>query len=102
MNYTVRSRAWRDLEETMTYLRDEAGDENAIRFWEQAQATFAALTRQPFLGRPRPDLKPEGLRSWRVNGFENWLIFYRVAAAEIEIVRVRHGMMDLPGMFRKE
>jgi plasmid stabilization system protein ParE len=101
MNYTIHPRAWLDLEETMTYLRDQAGDEMAVRYWAQAQETFAALTRQPFLGRPRPDLNPPGLRSWRVNGFENWLIFYQ-AGAGIEIFRVRHGMMDLPKVFRKE
>jgi plasmid stabilization system protein ParE len=84
----------------MTYLRDEAGDEMAVRFWEQAQITFAALTRQPFLGRPRPDLKPPGLRSWRVDGFDNWLVFYSVGET-VAIFRVRHGMMDLPKIFSK-
>jgi plasmid stabilization system protein ParE len=85
----------------MAYLRHEAGDELSIRFWAQAQATFDALTRQPLIGRPRPDLKPSGLRSWRVNGFENWLILYRVGEA-VEIFRVRHGMMDLPKIFPRE
>jgi hypothetical protein len=40
MNYTVRSRAWLDIEETMAYLRDQAGAELAVRFWAQAQATL--------------------------------------------------------------
>ena len=101
MNYTVRPRAWLDLEETMEYLRDQAGDEIAVRFWEQVQVTFLALNRQPRLGRPRPDLNPPGIRSWRVNGFENWLIFYQSGEA-VEIYRVRHGMMDLPEILRKE
>jgi toxin ParE1/3/4 len=101
MKYTVRPRAWLDLEETMAYLRDQAGDELAVRFWGLAQETFDALTRQPFLGRPRPDLKPPGLRSWRVNGFENWLIFYQ-AGTTVEIFRVRHGMMDLPKVIQKD
>jgi plasmid stabilization system protein ParE len=63
MNYTVYPRAWLDIEETMAYLRDEAGEGTALRFVDHAQATFAALTAQPFLGRPRPDLRPPGLRS---------------------------------------
>jgi toxin ParE1/3/4 len=102
MKYTVRPRAWRDTEATMAYLRAEAGDEMTVRFWEQAQATFDTLTRQPFWGRLRPDLNPPGLRSWRVNGFQNWVIFYRVGETGIEIFRVRHGMMDLPKLFQKE
>jgi plasmid stabilization system protein ParE len=48
----------------------------------------------------RHDLRPPGLRSWRVDGFENWLVFY-VIKTEIEIVRVRHGMMDLPKIFEE-
>jgi len=101
MKYAVRPRAWLDLEETMAYLRDQAGDELAVRFWQQAQMTFETLTRQPLLGRPRPDLNPPDLRSWRVKGFENWLIFYQ-ARETVEIFRVRHGMLDLPGALKKE
>ena len=32
MKYIVRPRAWLDIEETMKYLRDQAGDETAIAF----------------------------------------------------------------------
>lgn len=101
MKYFVRPRAWLDIEETMAYLRDEADDETAARFWQRAQETFDFLTRQPALGRPRPELKPSGLRSWRVDDFENWLVFYGIKT-EIEIYRVRHGMMDLPKIFETE
>jgi len=99
MRYFLRPQAWRDIEETMTFLRDRADEETAIRFWQRAQETFASLTRQPGMGRPRPDLRPVGIRSWRVDDFENWLIFYRVGQSELDIIRVRHGMMDLPKIF---
>jgi plasmid stabilization system protein ParE len=101
MNCLIYPRAWLDIEETMTYLRAEAGDEIAIRFWEHAQVTLNTLTQQPFLGRPRADLKPAEIRSWRINGFENWLVFYQVSPTEIKIFRIRHGMMDLPKIFRQ-
>ncbi|HEY1719400.1 MAG TPA: type II toxin-antitoxin system RelE/ParE family toxin [Verrucomicrobiae bacterium] len=100
MKYTVRPQSWLDIEETMTYLRDHADDEAAARFWQRTQDTFAALAEQPALGRVRPDLRPPGLRSWRVDGFDNWLVFY-IIKTEIEIVRVRHGMMDLPKIFEE-
>jgi plasmid stabilization system protein ParE len=38
-------------------------------------------------------------RSWRVNGFEKWLVFYLTGEKEVEIIRVRHGMMNLPEIF---
>ena len=102
MKYIVRPRAWLDIEETMKYLRDQAGEETAIRFWQCAQDTFAWLTQQPGVGRPRPDLRPDGLRSWRVREFENWLVFYGSAEGGVEIFRVRHGMMDLPKIPQRE
>ncbi|MGH7953614.1 MAG: type II toxin-antitoxin system RelE/ParE family toxin [Limisphaerales bacterium] len=98
MKYTVRPRAWLDIEEIMTYLRDEADEEVAARFWRRAQDTFVFLTQQPGVGRRRSDLRPEGLRSWQVHEFENWLIFYGASEAGIEIFRVRHGMMDLTSL----
>jgi toxin ParE1/3/4 len=99
MKYIVRPKAWLDIEESMTWLWARAGDEIAIRFWQGTQETFVALARQPGQGSPRVDLKPVGLRSWRVNGFEKWLVFYISSETEVEIIRVRHGMMNLPEIF---
>jgi plasmid stabilization system protein ParE len=49
------------------------------------------LSRQPQLGRPRPELYP-GLRSFPIGHF---VAFYRpVAVAGIEIVRVLHSARD--------
>jgi toxin ParE1/3/4 len=102
MKYIVRPKAWLDIEENMTWLRERADDPTAIRFWQRTQETFAALARQPGQGRPRTDLKPTGLRSWRVNGFEKWLVFYLTGETEVDIIRVRHGMMNLPEIFEME
>ena len=99
MKYTVRPKAWLDFEESMTYLRAEANEETAIRFWLRAQETFEGLARQPGAGRSRPDLKPDGLRSWRVNDFEKRLVFYLTHETAVEIFRVRHGMTNLPEIF---
>ena len=99
MRYIIRPQAWFDIEETMTYLRDHADGQTAVRFWQRTQDTFAVLTKQPGMGRLRPDLRPATLRSWRVNDFENWLIFYTVGQTELEIFRVKHGMMDLSKVF---
>jgi plasmid stabilization system protein ParE len=57
MKYIARPKAWFDLEEIMTHLRIEAGEETAVRFWQRARETT------------------------------------------VEIIRVRHGMMDLPEIF---
>ena len=51
-----------------------------------------SLVAHPELGRERPDVK-EGLRSWAVAGFGNWLVFYRI---EDQRLRLLHGARDLP------
>ena len=66
--------------------------------------TVENLARQPLKGRLRKfrggDLK--NIRSWRVDGFENYLIFYRFAAMRLEILRIKHGAMDFPRALRKD
>jgi plasmid stabilization system protein ParE len=42
----------------------------------------------------------KNIRSWRVNGFENPLIFYRLAGERLEILRIKHGAMRFPQAFR--
>ena len=44
----------------------------------------------------------EGLRVWRIQGFEKHLIFYRPVADGIEIVRVLHGARDLDRLLESE
>jgi toxin ParE1/3/4 len=61
------------------------------------------LALQPLKGRLRKfrgeDLR--GIRSWRVNRFENYLIFYRVTVSRLEILRIKHGAMDFPRTLRE-
>ena len=70
----------------------------AQRFLEAIDATIQGLGLQPFKGRLRKfrgaDLR--NIRSWRVDGFENYLIFYRLTTSRLEILRVKHGAMDFP------
>ena len=66
-----------------------------IRFLRAVDDTVQALRAHPELGRQRPDVK-QGLRSWRVEGFVNWLIFYRVEDQNLRLVRLLHGARDLP------
>lgn len=57
------------------------------------------LLATPRIGAERPFGRIEGLRMWRVPGFEKHLIFYRETADGIEIIRVLHGARDLAGLF---
>jgi plasmid stabilization system protein ParE len=55
------------------------------------------LAMHPGIGRTRTDLRPASIRSWRIRGFPNILIFYEVLPDRIRLLRVLHGHRDLQG-----
>jgi toxin ParE1/3/4 len=83
-----------DLQEGYRYLRKfDRG--RAEAFLEAAYDTFEFLAENPGLGRPRPEFGYEDLRSWRVDSFRRYLIFYSALPGKIQIWRVLHGTRDL-------
>lgn len=80
----------------------ERNPEAAVRFLEAIDATVHGLALQPLKGRLRKfrgaDLR--GIRSWRVDHFENYLIFYRLKPGQLEVLRIKHGAMDFPESLR--
>lgn len=91
-----RAAARRDLVEHFIYLAENVDPEIAERFLAMAEASFNDLTGQPMIGVPltlrHPDLA--GLRKWRVNDFDNFLIFYLPRPDGVSIVRVLHAARD--------
>jgi toxin ParE1/3/4 len=103
MRARIRPQSWLDVEEAMRYLKHEAGEQTAVRFFERVRQTLKQLSRQPEMGRPRLDLEPAGIRSWRVaKPFEKWLVFYRIVEDGLEILRIKHGAVDIPSLFLLE
>jgi toxin ParE1/3/4 len=91
-----RPAARRDLVEHYVYLAESAGEETADRFLRQADATFALLAGQPGIGVALTLRAPQltGLRKWRVEDFEKFLIFYLPRPDGASIVRVMHAAQD--------
>ena len=80
----------------MTWLRDKAGARWRQRGTILCATPSAPCNNIPSLGRPRNDLSPPGIRSWRVSGFPRWLIFYTVDERDhLVIYRLRQGTMNL-------
>lgn len=98
--FTVSPEAQKDLDQIHAHISGDNPDA-ADRVLEAALATFEALAKMPGMGRPRTFKHSglSGLRSFRAEGFRNYLIFYRPAAAGVEIVRVLHGARDLDQLF---
>jgi plasmid stabilization system protein ParE len=85
-----------DVAEELTRLNELAGPEVAERWYISLKETIRQLRIQPFLGRERKDLKPPGLRSWRLSDYPRWLIFYGIDGDNnLVLYRVRQGTMNL-------
>lgn len=70
----------------------------AFRFMDAIDKTVEGLKIHPLKGRLRlfrgKNLK--NIRSWRVDGFETYLLFYRFDGKLLDILRIRHGAMRFP------
>jgi toxin ParE1/3/4 len=88
-----RPQAIRDLADIAVYL--------AFRFLDAAEASFKQLTAMPAMGVARTYRDPEldGVRMWRIAGFDSYLIFYRPTETDVEIIRVIHGSRDIEHLF---
>lgn len=83
-----------DLQAIYRHIRQD-DEVVARRFLEAAYDTFEFLAENPQAGRARPEFGHQDLRSWRVKGFRNHLIFYRPFTDRVQIWRVLHGSRDL-------
>lgn len=76
--------------EIWDYIADDS-EANADRFISTVDAKFVSLAAQPHMGRARPELPRENLRSFPVG---RYVILYRLLPDGIEVVRVLHGARD--------
>jgi toxin ParE1/3/4 len=83
-----------DLQAAVRFIRRD-NPSAARAFLATAYDTFEFLARNPGIGRTRADLGFPEVRSWRVDGFRRYLIFYKELPDRIQIWRVLHGARDL-------
>ena len=92
--FRISPRASSDLIEIWSYIADDSVA-NADAFIDKLYQAIQALARQPGSGRHREELAP-GIQSFP---FGHHIIFYRVVAGAVEIVRVLHGARDIENIF---
>jgi toxin ParE1/3/4 len=83
-----------DLQGAARHIRRQ-NPRAARAFLEAAYGSFEFLARNPGIGRHRDDLGFPEIRSWRVDGFRRYLIFYRELPDRIQIWRILYGGRDL-------
>jgi plasmid stabilization system protein ParE len=95
-----RPQFWADLEAGVAYLAQKASPEIACRWHDEVMATVKRVENQPDVGRLRRELNPSGIRSLIIRRYPRYLLFYRWHDRTVEVLRIKHGMMDLPRLFR--
>ncbi len=92
--YSLSRQARQDIDETLIFIAADNIDA-AAAFNDRLDDAFSMLGDNPTAGRERSELN-EGLRSFPVGSH---LIFYRIWAKKITIVRVLHSARDLDELF---
>ena len=79
-----------DLEDIYHFGLRQWGQSRSESYLAMIREHFWRLTQQPLLGTERPELLPD----CRSVILERHILFYRVSANRIEILRVLHGRQD--------
>jgi toxin ParE1/3/4 len=95
MKINARPLFYADIAEEVAYLAEKAGPRIAVCWADSVWTTIEHLKKFPELGRLRPDIPFPAIRSWRVDDFGRWLIFYAVRDRTLIFYRVRHGAVNL-------
>jgi toxin ParE1/3/4 len=92
--YQIAPRAQRDQDEIWSYMADDS-PASADGLIELFHEKFLLLSSQPLMGEVWPQLTHD-LRSFCVG---NYVVFYRPAKDDIEVVRVLHAARDIGSQF---
>jgi plasmid stabilization system protein ParE len=84
-----------DFAELVTLFLPEV----SVRFERNTYKLIHLLRQNPEMGRVRKDLRPDGIRSFRVRGFNRYLLFYQIRGDELLLLRLRYAGMDLQSFF---
>lgn len=102
MNLIYRPLFLADVTEGADYLATEAGEIVAASWYESLKKAVAQIHQTPAIGRLRQDLPLPGIRTLNLRKYPKYLIFYRLENGRIELLRIRHGMMNLPELFSEK
>lgn len=88
--YRLAPAAERDLEEIWRYTAEQWGIEQAHRYTDALTAAFAELAEAPKSAAACDHIRA----GYRRRGVERHVIYFRITAYGIAIVRILHGRMD--------
>jgi toxin ParE1/3/4 len=90
--YRLTPSAERDLERIWTYTFQRWGIEQANRYTDILTAAFAELAQSPKTAPACNQIRP----GYRRRSVERHMIYFRITAYGIAIIRIPHDRMDAP------
>ena len=99
MSLVYRPLFYADVAECADYLATQAGETVAAAWYESLKKAVQHIQKTPEIGRLRQDLPIAGIRTLNLRKYPKYLVFYRLENGKIELLRIRHGMMNLPELF---
>ena len=90
LNVVLKPAARRDVRSILLYTGKQWGFEQRDVYREALDQALAALSVNPLIGRSRDEIAPD-LRSYSI---QQHIIYYRVAAETVTVLRILHGKMD--------
>jgi len=94
----VSDRVEAELDDIWLYIaRESQSGEIADRVIDSIAAQFVLLSKHPYVGRKRDDLRP-GLRSAAVGSY---VVVYRIEGEDVVILHVVHGRRDIKAVVRQ-
>jgi len=98
MAFRVSPEVEAELDDIWLYIAEESASiDVADRVVDSITEQFLLLSRHPYLGRTRDDLR-RGLRSVTVGSY---VVIYRVDGGEVRILHVVHGRRDIKQVVRQ-
>ena|SRR5581483_1942836 len=98
MKVEIKPAAIADLDQIFDYISEES-PASAWRVVLAVRKMFSNIAKNPGVGTLRRFRSWPDIRSRRVKGYPNYLIFFRVQNEIVEILRVLHSKRDLPRFF---
>ena len=100
MSFIIKERARLDLKQHWHWIaRDNLNA--ADKLLRAAEGTFVSIAKNPEIGSQRSFRKLVRIRSKAIVGFEKYLVFYQQDGDTVVVLRVLHGMRNLPVFFRR-
>jgi toxin ParE1/3/4 len=90
LGVVLKPAARRDVRSILLYTRQRWGVAQRDAYRKALDQAFATLSIDPLIGRSRDEIAP----SLRSHGVQQHIVYYRVAAETVTVLRVLHRKMD--------